>query len=536
MAIALLVTLSCLYFSFQYDHAFVLPKLLPLTLAMVFAAASSKPAAGLRRPAWSLVLVLIWPVLSLGWAQNPTTARVSLGLWATITIGLMLPPMSCKDRMAWRQGLIGGALLIAIFGLCQLAGWDPWHFQPSTQFHSFMGNPNASAQVMLLALCLWPRSGYWTRHPHASTAIRTLLLLGIYLAGSRAVWLATIAWGLFATHTWWRNNPWRTATAWIAALALVALCLSTFRNDAATEPGLLPGDKRHSLSTRRALILNGSSLTTAQPLIGIGLGQFVTWYPRYARSLVDDPMLNDTYRPHHAHNLLIESIATLGWPWFLLTLGLLITQRDRFVHNTEVRAAAVIHLALACVALVYLNPVVVLSLLVCLRAPTETDKRNAWTAWLLLSAALLGFLVSLWADRQATRTTVPPIWLAKAQARTALANGDITQALAWQVQHLARDPWSPHSLHDIAVLAWQASQAPDDDYARLAAAALACLEKHFPHYHADDNFNTPRQHPATHQWAQQVIGGNLNEDTAFLQQWAHHLPLPTPQQQRLTTP
>ncbi len=486
--------LATLVFLTGCEHPFLTPKLLGWGLLVVYLVWRRG-----CRPSLAGGLLLSWPLLTGLWSGHSWDWMLNLGLPLLAGCALWLAPLVESEREAVSRSLVWGACLTTLYLLVQRLGLDPLRWEPGPAGSCF-GNPNFCADYLLLALGLGRFTpGRW------GWAARALILLGILLCQSRGVWLATAVLLLVRT-----GPPWRARLAALLLLAGLAAAL-TWRGEVAqwahhlrALPDYLeayqrqPEDiddrdpwfrgKRASLLNRLPLWANSLDLVAGKPLLGCGVGQFRVTYPRHAQALLPDPNLSDSYRPESPHNLVLELASQGGLP-FLLVLSWLAWRWARRLEAGPYRLTLALQAAIAFVSLNYLNPAIVLSLI--LLRPAPVSETQTWAGrWPRVLASLLplGLAALLVLDRSALAPA--PAWPNTALFPEALAArcyeaGDYGAAWHWQRLALDQDPYGPEVRNNLGLIAsMRCANGEDRHWLVIAYAAHRSSLRDFPYYRA----------------------------------------------------
>lgn len=372
-------------------------------------------------------------------------------------------------------GLTLGALataawMISYAVLYGLAPTSPDHFGLGGSW----GNRNLASHFLVAAWCLgrWPTG-------RTGLAARGLVVAAVIAGQSRAALAALlylILQNLFAQASPRQRRHLATG-GFTAALLLVCLAGSSeygrqvgrysFHPDRyvvalqqqptqIAERAPLFRGKTYNLFVRLLLHRQAPDLIAAAPWLGHGPGQYRVAYPKATRG--PDPNLSDTYRPHHAHNLLVEAAVLFGLPWMLL-LAALLFQAWRAVPEARWRTALLLQALIALVSINYVNAYLV-SLLI-LTAPVTPAETQSAKASLPLKCGLVAVLAAMvllsTTSRQmqaAALIGTDTRWFAEQHARAAAQDNHTIQAWHHQRAALYQDPYGPTLRHNLAT-AWE---------------------------------------------------------------------------------
>ncbi len=185
-------------------------------------------------------------------------------------------------------------------------GYRPGYVVDDANYYSL-------SAVMCLPIAMYlMKSGtrLWERLFYGASLV--LILAASILAASRGGFLGMIAAGLYMTlHT--RNRVRNGAVASVC-LAMIIIAAPIPAVTRLMNPSF--GDQEAS-DNRRDVWKAGMRMIEANPIIGVGLGEFKPQAPRYARG--------DEHPHNIAHNTYIEYAAEMGIPALALFLGILVT-------------------------------------------------------------------------------------------------------------------------------------------------------------------------------------------------------------------
>jgi O-antigen ligase len=204
------------------------------------------------------------------------------------------------------DALTAGALIVAVVGLYQYFFTDYVEsVQGVRRILSFYDSPNHVGlflgRVAPISFCLAAFGATrWRRVYHAAALLP--LLLGLYLTYSRGAWLLGLPAALiFIGVMRGRRGRIIARGALIVALLALAPILRTPR--IASLLTLESGTNYH-----RLLLWEGTArMIAANPILGVGLGNFMRHYPRHMlREAGHEPVV------FHPHNLLLDTWTSLG--------------------------------------------------------------------------------------------------------------------------------------------------------------------------------------------------------------------------------
>ena len=171
------------------------------------------------------------------------------------------------------------------------------------------GSYFAMAALIALGLAVnarWNRIPRWPRLPRAGWGIiSSLLILGLWLTGSRMALVSAIGAGIVAAAIGpLRSARWPTwATAAVAIAAAGALAVLALGLDPRPTAGRAAAS---TIAMRRDFIITGLRMMRSAPVFGVGIGRY------YERSAEFMPTIYWSYFHENAHNNFLQIGAELG--------------------------------------------------------------------------------------------------------------------------------------------------------------------------------------------------------------------------------
>jgi len=153
------------------------------------------------------------------------------------------------------------------------------------------------------------------RHIWIWTAVAIAMGLGIVLAETRAVWIATVIGAIYLVWCW---RPWVTAAIPVLVIAGLLVAPPTLRERAISivKPG-----RDDSNGFREILVRTGVRMIEAHPWFGLGPEMPRKRFMEYLPADVPRPLPAGSYM--HLHNLYLEYAAERGIPVLLIFLWLM---------------------------------------------------------------------------------------------------------------------------------------------------------------------------------------------------------------------
>ncbi|HKJ22522.1 MAG TPA: O-antigen ligase family protein [Gammaproteobacteria bacterium] len=288
---------------------------------------------------WTIAALVAWGGLSWLWSVDPYNTLLRTYQTASIVLVAYLVAQCATPDFVRRLFAVTAvaAGLVAIVGLGQYFGFNPFHYRQSAIPASTFGNKNFAALYLdlatpaVFALVLYAR--------HSSTRWLWALVLGLCLSflvvsRTRGSWLGLML-GLVAliiVH-WGRRERarafWGTVKArrWPLVLAVTLPILLLLLPGSVLSPGyktkvMVEGKVDLSVATRLSADINATKMIADHPLGGVGYGGFRQAYPRYAFSLKPTYILTEDKRLARLHDDPLQQFVELGLPGGLLSLGI----------------------------------------------------------------------------------------------------------------------------------------------------------------------------------------------------------------------
>jgi O-antigen ligase len=267
------------------------------------------------------------------WQQGAVAAMYLLWSVAMMYVGSALRRRIGWDGLcrlsAWAVCL--GALLSAVIGVFQLAGWQLGGLvvpMTGARVHGNLGQANHFADYLSLGLIATIYLVCTRRmNLFAAGGAIVLLLTMANWSGSRSVWLYLASAVLLATWVYRGERSTRTqalviwAGAAVVALLVVKLVFGIFSDEVTLRPAL---DAAHSAtvearpSPRLAIWLAALLMIKSAPLAGVGFDGFAWNYFLLAGLL---PAGIPEEITDNAHNLVLHFFAEFGLPGGILLIG-----------------------------------------------------------------------------------------------------------------------------------------------------------------------------------------------------------------------
>ncbi|WP_187370974.1 PglL family O-oligosaccharyltransferase [Noviherbaspirillum massiliense] len=252
-------------------------------------------------------------------------ATIAIVLGAGITANKQLGSIHLCKILAFAH-LLAGAVSLVI-ACCQFLGVEYLPFMMGmprrlgTRPYANVGQPNQLA----LLFCISIASAWWLYQAgklskSVAFGIVLLLMVGLVLTQSRIGWLIM---PIFAWFTWsWRNRegykniPAKVLTALVACYVVLIIVLPTI----AAALGVSAASAAERVGThseRIALIQQALEVSFSHPWFGAG------WYEFGPQQIMIGADFEPSIYVQHAHNIVLNFAAELGWPVTILIFGAL---------------------------------------------------------------------------------------------------------------------------------------------------------------------------------------------------------------------
>ncbi len=283
------------------------------------------------------ILLLLLAQMAMGklayWQQGAMAAMYLLWSVAMLCVGRTL-----RQQLGWEEfcrlaawAICSGALLSALIGVMQLAGWHLGGLVApliGPRVHANLGQANHYAAYLCLGLVSLIYLACTRRlHVLLAGAACVLLIALANLSGSRSIWLYLASMVLLAvwTHRATRSTQTRTLVTWTAA-AVASLLLLQMISGSLLERSAL----RHVTAGARLSVVDAASshrlaewlasllMFKSAPITGVGFNGYGWNYFLLAGSL---PAGIPEEITDHAHNLALQLLAEFGLPGAILAVG-----------------------------------------------------------------------------------------------------------------------------------------------------------------------------------------------------------------------
>lgn len=281
-----------------------------------------------RRPVVvaGVVLLLIWMLLSVGWASDTGVAWEQVRLWALTIVTFLVVATALRTPRHLRLAAVAyvaGALLSFALGSLLGLTTSPDEFDGNLRLAGGAGDPNYTAAQLVPAAALAIGLLPGVRDPLARLGLvgaLVALLAGLIATQSRGGLIAAAVAAVVAVLL---AGPFRGRALAAVGLSILVCGLVFSASPAAVERIT---DFEAGGTGREELWLVGWRVVADHPLVGVGLGGFQEAAPGYVREPGALEWVNLIAEdPHVAHNIVLQSAAELGIPataLLLLVMGI----------------------------------------------------------------------------------------------------------------------------------------------------------------------------------------------------------------------
>ena len=285
----------------------------------------------LQIPLW--IGLALYGAASVNWAPAVGPVVKEFAKWTELIVAMLLACDLARDRRDLNTLLLGaaGVFALEVVLAAALAASGEGVVQaavPRLQGSFGQPNPFGSFMAMSFAFALPAALSNGRRTRRIGIAVAGFALAGALLSFSRGAWISMAGVSVIAlllTYPHLRRRILSPVAAGAAGLIVAAglLALLAVAQPPAQPTGLLegsirprdivanPNDQSFSVDQRVGFWLAATRMTLANPVGGVGIGNFDEAYPRYMVS----PWFESL---GHAHNLILVLASEIG----LLGLGL----------------------------------------------------------------------------------------------------------------------------------------------------------------------------------------------------------------------
>ncbi len=295
---------------------------------------------------WILGAILVWCTFSVLWSVNLYEWNLK---WLYLLVGVQALfivqqfTLNDKQLVTLFNAMFFSGLAVAIMGIFQYWFSVEWYQQAAPPASGF-GNKNMAAHYIILTLWIGVGLFLYTKQNHLKWLYSIsfgLMVSYILYTGTRAAWLALFIQSIVFTALLLINTsfyqqlikhykPVITSLVLIGAMAHIdnqGFNPSTLGNLSEQATSIIEESQITSATgnARWAIYLNSLLMIKEQGLLGVGLGQWKLYYPKYQQQWIVDKLTTEHNQPLKAHNELIEYLAELGLVGLLLIviLGIL---------------------------------------------------------------------------------------------------------------------------------------------------------------------------------------------------------------------
>jgi O-antigen ligase len=300
---------------------------------------------------YAVVGFYLWALISVIWAYNRFESMISLLDWGAGTLMFLLVLNALRKAEQVRvlvMAIFFTGICMSVLGMFQYlfdVQWVQQHAKPSATFN----NKNMAAQYTLMSIGLG-MGLFWTAKNRIETwlyAIGTaFVVLFVHYTITRGANFATL--GIFLFMAVFilidrlfnkKKGPmdkekWQAAgVAFIIFIVLGMFTSEGFVGTKAFEVHFNEGSKlltnefnldTRERGTRLDMWANSTAMIKDNPIIGVGMGNWMVYYPYYQTAVSIDHEMSEAIQHINAHNDYVEIFSDLGIIGFLLLLSIFI--------------------------------------------------------------------------------------------------------------------------------------------------------------------------------------------------------------------
>lgn len=307
-----------------------------------------------------VVAFYVWALLSLIWAYNRFESMISLLDWGAGVFMFLLILNSIRKPEQVRilvNAIFLTGVCMAILGVFQYlfdVEWVQQHAKPSATFN----NKNMAAQYTLMSAGLG-LGLFWTARNRMEVwlyAIGTaLVVLFVHYTFTRGANFGTLGIFLFmavfilADRLFNKQKGPMNKEKWQAAGVAFALFIilgmfnsegfvgiDIFLQQIDRGSGVLTNEfdiSTRERGTRMDMWANSTAMIKDHPILGVGMGNWMVYYPYYQTAVSIDYEMSEAIQHINAHNDYVEIFSDLGIIGFLLLLGIFVVATFSALSN-----------------------------------------------------------------------------------------------------------------------------------------------------------------------------------------------------------
>ena len=250
----------------------------------------------------TVFILLLWLSVSAIYAHNHFESFTLLSnLIACILAFFLVQQLKNQSSsVTILKAIYISGVLVSIIGLCQqLFGLDaiPQASDPASTF----ANKNMAAQFITLT---FPLFLLFKRKKIFASVCSLLMLSFLFFTGCNAAWIAVFFELFLIIFVLNFDFFYRDGRKWCAVLVLIAFALA---------PVWKTIYNKQSAQQRLEMWENTIDMIKDNPVLGVGLGNYKVFYPKYKKSSkFDDIIFNETIQTKNAHNDILQLTAETG--------------------------------------------------------------------------------------------------------------------------------------------------------------------------------------------------------------------------------
>jgi O-antigen ligase/Tfp pilus assembly protein PilF len=327
------LTFTPLFTTFNVPKYAILKLTLPILIALWLIEALRKGQIKITRTPIDILLLAFSAIslLSLAVAVNPYEGLGELYNQSILIALYFVISSSIRSEAEVRlllKALVGAGVIVAAYGLLQVAGADPLPFSSGRGPISTLGNRNYVADLMVitaplaLGLLLTCRGWIW-RAVYALSALSMASLLGwTYSKGSLISLSVAMVVFMLLTILYRQGRiisfASKVMVVSVIAAGVILAGMAYLYNSSGSQAAELRDDPIAGSALKRVYLYQTAlRMIAGHPAIGVGVGNWGTTYPKYRVS-----ELTNRLRYEQAHNEYLEVAAETGLIGIAFYLGI----------------------------------------------------------------------------------------------------------------------------------------------------------------------------------------------------------------------
>jgi len=280
------------------------------------------------RPMIVLLLFLVWCGVSLGFALDPAAALIRSLTYAQLALAALMVSAVVDSPERMRRVYWSIVIWTTVSGVLAMV---MYYLGMTPHARGLVGNRNLLAMYTDLAIICAYLLYQVTRNPFHRMVLATclpVLFLGLALTFSR---MGLIVLTLALVQVWFRSAKQRKFTLLLGTIGIISV-LTFFLPSAFWQraESIVPAirNQQDTFGSRVRLWGVGIRVVEDRPIVGVGPGNFIEAFPRYARG---GEQFLQGLEPHNTYVSLAAEMGVPGLVLFLATIGFALRNAHRAV-------------------------------------------------------------------------------------------------------------------------------------------------------------------------------------------------------------